>query len=324
MQKDVKTNAGTAEYKEPDDRFATNLITFEHPIDKTRAPNRTAVYSYCKNATLPILFRHYSHWHADTAGFYGYEKTCRDYCKMYIFIEGKFKILIEDNLCAPVCGNVITIREKENYTSFFYALSNLDYYEIDFPLAFFEATPEKSPFYSFFYNREAGERNLISLGHQQLTKMFQILEKIETIIDRKPAHADFLIYSRLIQLASLVSDAFTKETNENAEHKISPTMKTALQYISENYLTLNDTKKIAEHCHISVSYLCRLFKNSLGTTPIEYINNQKLSHAKYMLKNGHNVTETCYASGFNSYNYFISTFKKNVGQTPTEYKKSEN
>ncbi len=312
------------EYDEFDGTFNTNMMTYNQPIDISRSPNRAAIYSYCKDAKNPILFRHYIHWHGDLAGFDGYEKRIHDYCKIYIFIEGKFNMLIEDNLCAPVCGNVITVRNEESSTSFFYALSNLDYYEIDFPPEFFDVMPKDSPFYNFFFDRETGQSNLITLGHQAMTKLFQTLEKIETLIGRKPDHSDFLIYSRLIQMCALVSDAFTNNKSEASDHKISHTLKTALQYISGNYLTLIDTKKIAEHCHISVSYLCRLFKNSLGTTPIEYINSQKLSHAKYMLKNGHNVTETCYASGFNSYNYFISTFKKNVGQTPTEFKKSEN
>lgn len=310
--------------KEADDSFKSNMKTFAHPIDICRAPNRAAVYAYCKGADEPIIFRHYTHWHSDTAGFYGYDKKTHDYHKIYVFIEGKFNFLIEDNLYSPVCGNVVTIRSGETYNSLFYALSNLDYYEVDFPPNFFDLIPENSPFYNFLFNREIGQNNLITLGHQAMTKMFQAFEKIETIIERKSEHADFLIYSRLIQVASLMSDAFANLKSENSEHKIPSVLKKALQYMSENYLTLYETKKIAEHCHISVSYLCRLFKNFLSTTPIEYINNQKLSHAKYMLKNGHNVTEACYASGFNSYNYFISIFKKNVGLTPTEYKKSEN
>lgn len=319
LNKDIRTN-----YRELNSSFQSNLTAFKQTIDISRTTSRCALYSYCKDAKTPVIFRHYVHWHGDSEGFYGYEKKTLDYCKMYIFIEGKFNFLIEDNMCAPVCGNVITIRSGEGYNSFFYALSNVDYYEIDFPPEFFENIPEGSPFYNLFFEREAGQSNLISLGHQAMTKMFQGLEKIESLIERKPNHADFLIYSRLVQLCALVSDAFADRKNENSDRKIPPTLKTALKYISENYLSLDDTKKIAEHCHISVSYLCRLFKNTLGTTPIEYINNQKLSHAKYMLKNGHNVTDTCYASGFNSYNYFISIFKKNVGQTPSEYRKSEN
>ena len=153
-----------------------------------------------------------------------------------------------------------------------------------------------------------------------MTEMLGILEKIEILAERGLRYSDHLIYSRLIQLAAVISDSFSDIKNAGPEKKIPTALKDAIGYISENYLALSDIKEIAESCHISVSYLCRSFKKFLNTTPIEYVNTQKISHAKYMLKGGHNVTEACFGSGFNSYNYFISTFKRYVGMTPTQFK----
>ena len=302
-------------------RYSTVVASFDKTVDIKRAPIRAKIYSYAKNTSFPILFRHYKHTHyVSDSGEYSF--AAQNWCRLWIFIEGKFDLIIEDKLYSLTCGNVIIIREGESYSSIFRERTNADYYEIDFPPEFFDTLPDVSPFHTLFDRREGCGSNCISLDGAAMTKMFQMLEKIESIIENGQKHSDFLIYSRLIQLAALASDSF--DESKISEHKLSPTLRSALRYISENYLTLDDTSKIAEHCRISVSYLCRLFKNSLGATPVEYINSKKLSHAKYMLKNGYNVTEACYGSGFNSYNYFISTFKKTVGQTPTEYKRSEN
>ena len=56
-------------------------------------------------------------------------------------------------------------------------------------------------------------------------------------------------------------------------------------------------------------------------SPIDYMNSHKLAHARYLLKNGANTTEACYGSGFSNYNYFITTFKKYTGQTPSQFRK---
>ena len=314
-ERDEKRKKGEAS---PDNSYNANIASFKKAIDITRAPMRAELYSYANGAELPILFRHYHHAHS---GGCEYGRTAGNYCRMWIFIEGKFNLIVEDRLYSLSCGDVILIRDGESYESVFYESSNLDYYEIDFPLEFFLKVSDGSPFHTLFYGKGEEDGSRISLGAQAIAKLFGMLEKIEGIIERNQRHSDFLIYSRLIQLAVLVSDASLDAVG--GEHKVSETLKEALRYISENYLTLSDTGRIAEHCHISVSYLCRIFKNSLGATPVEYINSQKLARAKYMLKNGYNVTEACYGSGFNSYNYFISTFKRSVGLTPTEYKHSE-
>ena len=108
LNKDIRTN-----YRELNSSFQSNLTAFKQTIDISRTTSRCALNSYCKDAKTPVIFRHYVHWHGDSDGFYGYDKKTHDYCKMYIFIEGKFNFLIEDNMCAPVCGNVITIRRGE-------------------------------------------------------------------------------------------------------------------------------------------------------------------------------------------------------------------
>ena len=198
------------------------------------------------------------------------------------------------------------------------------YYEIDFPPTFFDEVSDNSPFYSMFFGQRRGTGCSITPPHSTVTKMFGIFEKIEKEIEEGEQYSDFLIYSRLVQLAAIICGSFMKSSERGSEQKVPVTLRAALDYILANCITVSDTREIAEHCHISVSYLCRMFKNFLGMTPVEYINSQKLARARYLLKGGSNVTEACFASGFNSYNYFIHVFKKNVGQTPGEYKTSEN
>jgi YesN/AraC family two-component response regulator len=55
-------------------------------------------------------------------------------------------------------------------------------------------------------------------------------------------------------------------------------------------------------------------------SPIEYILNEKIKHAKKLLKNPKiHVNEVSYATGFEDCNYFIRLFKKYEGVTPKQY-----
>jgi len=55
-------------------------------------------------------------------------------------------------------------------------------------------------------------------------------------------------------------------------------------------------------------------------SPIEFILNEKIKHAKKLLSNPNiNVSEVSYATGFEDSNYFIRLFKKYEGVTPKQY-----
>lgn len=304
-------------YEQTYDNFKNN------PVDISRAPSRYCISVLEQSVCAPLLYRHYVHHHNDISGFSGYAPVSLSFCTLYLFKKGKPGFLMDSRLYKPGYGEIIVLPPDRIHSVFYYALEELDYYEIDFPQEFFTMLPESSPFRRLFFPAQEVPKPLLCLNRQDTGQLFRLLEECDNLIRHPDSNTDYALYSLFIRLAILTVGARELESNTKTERRIPPTLETALKYISENYLTIQDTKQIAEHCHISVSYLCRIFKRSLGTTPIAYINSQKLSRAKELLRNGCNVTEACYASGFNSYNYFIAIFRKTMGLTPDEYRKQK-
>lgn len=93
-------------------------------------------------------------------------------------------------------------------------------------------------------------------------------------------------------------------------------------YIDENYdneeLSLQD---ISTNFSVSESYACIIFKKAFDDTINQYMINKRLEAAKHYLKNTNKkIKEISELVGYRDYNYFIRIFKKNTGQTPTEYR----
>ena len=95
-----------------------------------------------------------------------------------------------------------------------------------------------------------------------------------------------------------------------------------MKYIDEHFKENIMLKDIAKNSYISVTHLCRLFKNNLGTTASKYITSKRISEAKKMLRKGKNVSEAAYECGFNDYSNFIRVFSSHVGISPGKYGKT--
>jgi len=96
-----------------------------------------------------------------------------------------------------------------------------------------------------------------------------------------------------------------------------------VKYIECNYKENLTTQTIAVACNISVSYLHRIFKNALNTTPIDYLINCRISAAKELLSNTSiPLINIAYECGFNSQSYFSDCFKRKSGMTPNEFRKN--
>lgn len=70
---------------------------------------------------------------------------------------------------------------------------------------------------------------------------------------------------------------------------------------------------------ISRSLLHIKMKSFFNQSMTDYIRKKRLAHACRLMKEGYNVSETAYRSGYSDPNYFTKVFKKEFGITPTEY-----
>ncbi|MFC6323289.1 bifunctional transcriptional activator/DNA repair enzyme AdaA [Companilactobacillus baiquanensis] len=93
-------------------------------------------------------------------------------------------------------------------------------------------------------------------------------------------------------------------------------------YLKNNFKQKITLNKIAEDCHSSPYYLQRTFKKIVKKTPLSYLSDVRLNYAKELLTNTNlTINNISLESGFSSDTYFMTFFKKELGLTPSEYRK---
>ncbi len=96
----------------------------------------------------------------------------------------------------------------------------------------------------------------------------------------------------------------------------------ALVYIEKNYRQQISLEEVAKINCMSKYHFSRTFKAKLGFSFTEYLNRKRIEAAKRMMKNEDvNVSEACFAVGFNDLSYFSRLFHRYEKMTPSQFRK---
>ena len=123
------------------------------------------------------------------------------------------------------------------------------------------------------------------------------------------------MFSRLVQIGTMAESPATESSSFKSIKKVT-------KYINENYGSAISIDDLAALCNMSQGHFCRLFKQITLKTPVQYINNVRISKASEMLIfSDRKILDIAMDTGFNSLSYFIGVFKESMGITPTNYRK---
>lgn len=146
-----------------------------------------------------------------------------------------------------------------------------------------------------------------------------------------PSEHDQPEFKNLLKILAKCKDSTTfalnlgmllmKLSSTSSEYLYEERISNIVKYINQNFAEIHSLEQIADHMHISKQHLCRLFKNSMGITLIDYLNKIKVKNACAFLETtDKSLTEICMKCGFSSSAYFSTVFKNNTGMAPLKYR----
>lgn len=104
---------------------------------------------------------------------------------------------------------------------------------------------------------------------------------------------------------------------------VSPTNK-AIRFMQDNLSNAITLDNIAQSAHLSTSFFSRKFREDTGYAPIEYFNHLRIQKACQLLHfSDLRVNEVAAQLGIDDPFYFSRLFKKQMGLSPAQYRKSE-
>lgn len=100
-----------------------------------------------------------------------------------------------------------------------------------------------------------------------------------------------------------------------------PALVQAIDYIHEHLDEKLSVEAIASHLNLSVYYFCTLFAQSMGISPYQYVLQQRVERAKYLLKTTPlPLSEIAAICGFNDQTQMSKHFRKLTGIPPKAYR----
>lgn len=152
----------------------------------------------------------------------------------------------------------------------------------------------------------------------------QQMQQIELYFYANDPFAKYAAISELIRFIQMLRQhyLYTRQKDMSPSDRSIITM--ALQYIEANYSDNLIVEDIAAICHVSSSYLYKLFARQLGVSPHDILMERRLTEAKRLLANEHiSINSIAMLCGFSSASYFSDCFKRKTGFSPTVFRKEK-
>jgi AraC family transcriptional regulator len=167
-----------------------------------------------------------------------------------------------------------------------------------------------------------GDRQLKDLPQfldQDITQSgIQLLEALKCELGSQVMFESFarIFLTKLILKYGLQTSEYEFSKSFTARH-----YKQVLDYIAVNYSHNILLEDMAAKADLSPSHFSRLFKQTIGQSPYQFLTSYRIEQAKKMLDNSNAVmVDIAINCGFSDQAHFSRVFKKIVGLTPKQYR----
>lgn len=115
---------------------------------------------------------------------------------------------------------------------------------------------------------------------------------------------------------------YDKEKSERVDTKDDRVITQIVKYLQQHIDQDISLQVLSDEFHLSSQYISQLFKNEIGVNFLAYLTNLRIENAKKLLiSTALPISEISMRCGYADYRVFTKTFKKNVGSTPSQYRR---
>ena len=247
-----------------------------------------------------------------------------NYIEILYITEGTIKVWINGKIVFLVPGDLLIINSRVGHVMF--SLSKYSYIVIKFSLELLFCDSfalEDTKYFMPLYRKDFQSKHILKKDEISDSHIQSIVYRIYDEWIAEEFGYEIAVRGCILQLFSEIirqwhsADGFDFLSCPNETVNL---IMSAAEYCKEHYadITIEDLSK---KFGMSYNYFSRTFKKVMNMSFSNYLTDIKLTVAiRLLLTTNNNSTQIAYEAGFSSSSYFIYSFKKKTGLTPTEYK----
>jgi YesN/AraC family two-component response regulator len=248
-----------------------------------------------------------------------YKNHFHDFYEVYYHIKGQRYYFVKDNAYLIMPGDLVLIKENTLHKAFspgnMYRERYLLYIDKEYVKSNLNAMNSDFLFEAF--------DNAVVIRGSNHHKTEEIFERIHQLHDDYfgTEHYDVKLFSLIVELLGHVYDIYISQGSFNNINHMNHRITEIVEYITIHYKSSLSLSGMASHFNISRYYLCKLFKENIGLTFSDYLNNIRIMEAKKLLVSSQmRITKIADKVGYTNTSYFCKVFKKTMGMSALEYR----
>lgn len=265
-------------------------------------PIRSVISAQEDYPTLSVV----NHWHND------FEFSYVTKGHMLYSVNGEIIELNE--------GDVIFVNSARLHYGFWEKEEKCEFLCVLFGLELLSAVPDsiisrliesRSPSYIIFYGSDLEDR-----------KITEKLTELNKVCEQQKEGFELTAVSLCYDITHILYERCTGAVSESAENsrKLSE-LHAMVGFIQGHYAEKMSLTDISASGQVCRSKCFDLFREFVGRTPFDYLNEYRISKSLELLRNTDmNVTEISLRCGFSNPSYFAEVFRKSLGCSPREFK----
>jgi AraC-like DNA-binding protein len=170
--------------------------------------------------------------------------------------------------------------------------------------------------------RKQAFRSRLRLATDQLAEAAGLITRLDNELSARPAGYRFMARAHLMHLIGFLSRCYAD--SDAGERRSLLALGEVLSFIERHYAESITVDRLSGIAAMSESSLMRAFRKVTGKSPIDYVVQLRIAKAAELLRNSDlSVTEISFRCGFNDSNYFSRQFRRVMGRSPREYRRSQ-
>jgi AraC-like DNA-binding protein len=154
--------------------------------------------------------------------------------------------------------------------------------------------------------------------------IYRILQRLVYLYTENHPSKDFFVSNAVQELIIRILQSNVRKNYVKKAQELSGSNRLAfiVKYIRDNLRNSLSVQELSEKACMSESHFYKVFKQEMGMSTSDFINEERIKKAVHMLEDPRcNLTEVFLACGFTNRSYFNRVFKRLKGISPSSYRK---